>query len=247
VTSEYFDRWYADMVGSPRKDEIQQRHLGLPPDLLSTSLLGWEGLAEVVDALSLSPGKVLLDLACGRGGYGLEVAGRTGAHLVGVDFSGEAVRQAAEHGARLGRKADFRVGDLTATGLVDSSVDGVMCVDAVQFATEPAAVHREVRRVLRPGGRVALTTWEAVDPDDAQVPERLRRVDLRAGLLAAGFTDVSVLDRAAWRAGEQAMWQEAAALDPADDPALQAFHEEGVAATALFGRLRRVLGTATAP
>jgi hypothetical protein len=35
--AEYFDGWYADMIASPVKDEIQQRHLGLPPHLLSTS------------------------------------------------------------------------------------------------------------------------------------------------------------------------------------------------------------------
>jgi hypothetical protein len=44
--AEYFDGWYADMTGTPVKDEIQQRHLGLPPHLLSTSLLGWDGIAE---------------------------------------------------------------------------------------------------------------------------------------------------------------------------------------------------------
>ena len=77
--AEYFDGWYADMTASPVKDEIQQRHLGLPPRLLSTSLLGWEGIAEAVAALRLSPGDTLVDLACGRGGYGLEIAGRTGA------------------------------------------------------------------------------------------------------------------------------------------------------------------------
>ncbi len=38
-----FEGWYADIVGLPVKDEIQQCHLGLPPHLLSTSLLGWEG------------------------------------------------------------------------------------------------------------------------------------------------------------------------------------------------------------
>jgi hypothetical protein len=47
----YFDGWYADMATSPVKDEIQQRHLGLPPQLLSASLLGWEGIAEAVAAL----------------------------------------------------------------------------------------------------------------------------------------------------------------------------------------------------
>jgi hypothetical protein len=38
--AEYLDHWYADMTVSPAKDKIQQRHLGLPPRLLSTSALG---------------------------------------------------------------------------------------------------------------------------------------------------------------------------------------------------------------
>src|SRR5436305_1567666 len=54
LTATYFDGWYADMVGSEVKDGIQQRTLGLPPHLLSTSLLSWEGIAEVVEALGLT-------------------------------------------------------------------------------------------------------------------------------------------------------------------------------------------------
>jgi SAM-dependent methyltransferase len=235
------------MVTAPVKDEIEQRHLGLPPYVLSTSLLGWEGIAEVVDELRLSPGDTLLDLACGRGGYGLEIASRTGAHLVGVDFSAEAVRQAAEQAERLGRAADFRTGDLAATGLDPHSVTGVLCVDAIQFAEQPAAAYEEMRRVLVPGGRAVLTCWEPVDPADAGLPDRLRAVDLRGGLTGAGFAQVDVRERAAWRAAERAMWEEAAALDPGDDPALQSFHDEGVRTLEIFDRVRRVLAAATAP
>ncbi len=90
--AEYFDGWYADMTWSPVKDEIQRRHLGLPPHLLSTSLLYWDGIAEAAAGLCLFPGGTLVDLACGRGGYGLEIAPRTGVRLIGVDFSAEAVR-----------------------------------------------------------------------------------------------------------------------------------------------------------
>jgi len=90
--ARYFDGWYADMTGSPVKDRIKQRHLGLPPHLLSTSLLGWDGIAEAAAALRLSPGSTLVDLACGRGGYGLEIAARARARLVGIDFSAEAAR-----------------------------------------------------------------------------------------------------------------------------------------------------------
>ena len=48
---------------------------------------------------------------------------------------------------------------MTATGLDDASVDGIMWVDAGQFATDTTAACREMRRLLRPGGRAALTNW----------------------------------------------------------------------------------------
>jgi SAM-dependent methyltransferase len=246
-SAQYFDDWYAGIARSPVKDKIQQRHLGLPPYLLSTSLLSWEGIAEVTAALQLSRGDRLLDLACGRGGYGLEIAARTGAALVGVDFSAEAVRQAREQARRLGRTADFRVGNLAATGLDTGSVDGALCVDAIHFAPQPDAAYRELRRVLEPGGQAVLTCWEPVVPGDDRLLPRLRAVDLAAGLTDAGFSDVEVLDRPDWRAAERAMWEEARALDPGDDPALRAFHDEGVRMLDTFALLRRVVASATAP
>src|SRR5260370_27342967 len=95
--AEYFDGWYADMTTSPAKDEIQQRHLGLPPRLLSTSLLGWEGIAEAVAALRLPAGGTLVDLACGRGGYRLGSPAPPGAPPMGGGLSAHAVRPAREH------------------------------------------------------------------------------------------------------------------------------------------------------
>jgi hypothetical protein len=89
------------MLGSPVKDQIQQRHLGLPPGQLPTSLPGWDEIAEATAALRLLPGGTLVDLARGRGGYGLEIADRTGAWLIGVDFSAEALRRAREHARKL--------------------------------------------------------------------------------------------------------------------------------------------------
>ncbi|HET7387562.1 MAG TPA: class I SAM-dependent methyltransferase [Nocardioidaceae bacterium] len=240
----YFDAWYADMQADPGKDEIQRRHLGLPPELLSTSLLNWDGIAEVTAALRLSPGATVLDLACGRGGYGTEVARRRGSRLVGVDFSAAALQQASALSRSLGGR--FVVGRLEATGLRDRAVDSVMCVDAIQFADPPHAAYDEMLRVLKPGGRVVLTCWEAVDADD-DVPPRLRTVRMRNDLACAGFTEIEVRDRPDWRAAERAMWEEAAALDPKGDPALRSFHDEGVRSLATFGSLRRRMATATAP
>jgi SAM-dependent methyltransferase len=248
--ADYFDQWYADMASpavGPDKDEIQRRHLGLPRRLLSTSLLTWDGIADVLAALRLGPGNHLVDLACGRGGYGLELASRADARLTGVDFSAEAVRQARELAGRWGREATFLTADLTDTGLPDGTADAVLCVDAVQFPAEPAAAYSEIRRLLRPGGRVVLTCWEPVDRRDETLPARLRTVDLAGGLGGAGLVDVEVVERQDWRAVERAMWEEGAALDPGDDPTLRSFHEEGVRALAAWDGVRRVMASATAP
>jgi ubiquinone/menaquinone biosynthesis C-methylase UbiE len=137
----------------------------------------------------LKPGDALPSLACGRAGYGLAVTRGGGARLVGIDVSAEALAQAREQAARPGvADAGFRVGDLTASGLPDASADAVLCTDAIQFSDDPSAAYREIRRILKAGGRVALTCWEPVDRDDERLPVRLRRVDLTAGLAEAGFT-----------------------------------------------------------
>lgn len=243
----YFDTWYADMAGTSVKDEIHQRHLGLPPELLSTSLLTWQGIGEVADALALAPGDLLVDLACGRGGYGVELASRGPAQLVGIDFAPTALDVARAMAAARGIEADYRVGDLVATGLADGGADAVVVVDAIQFPADPDAAYREIARILRPGGRVVLTCWEPVDRDDPAITERLRRVDLRGGLERAGFVDVDVRERAEWREAERAMWTEAAALDPGDDPGLRSFHDEGVRVLPTFDRARRVMASAVRP
>jgi SAM-dependent methyltransferase len=90
----YFDRWYAAMVASPARDAIIARNLGLPSDLQDAGTLTWQGVAEVTDELRLPQDGLLLDIACGRGGYGIEVAQRAGTRLVGVDFSAVALEQA---------------------------------------------------------------------------------------------------------------------------------------------------------
>jgi SAM-dependent methyltransferase len=244
---EYWDGWYAGKAASPAVGEIMNRHLGLPPDLLA-GVIPAEAIPEITTELRLTPGDTLADLACGRAGYGLTIAKSTGARLAGIDVSAEALSAAREQAARLGvPNARFSVGNLTATGLPDGCADAVLCTDSIQFPDEPPAAYREVRRVLKPGGRVALTCWECVDREDERLSPRLRRVDLAAGLLAAGFTEVEVRERPAWRERERRIWEEAVTLDPEAGPGLRSFRDEAVSSMGRIDQLRRVLAVATAP
>jgi SAM-dependent methyltransferase len=247
--ASYFDRWYADMATSPTRDAIWAQGLGLPSELQSTGLLPWPGIAEVAQALRLPPDGRLGDLACGRGGYGIEVARRTGARLIGVDFSEVALAQARLSGARAlpDGRAEFRAGTLVATGLPGRSADGLMCVDAVQFGDPPLAALTEFRRVLARGGRVAVTCWELAGPPDDRVPARLHAVHLHRDLTEAGFTDVRVEDRPGWRAAERGLWQAIVAAPAGADESLRSAQAEGQRSLDTFDAVRRVFATATAP
>lgn len=251
MTVEHFDGWYAGMTEASKRDQIWQRLLGLPPELASTSLLSMSGLREIAGLLQLGADGVLLDLACGRGGYGLWLARETGCRLIGVDFSAVAVEDATRRVAGFGLegRAEFSVGELVATGLAEASVDAVLCVDAIQFASGAVpAVAAELGRVLRPGGPAVLTSWEARDRDDEALPPRVRDLDLASALPAGGLVDVSVLDRPDWHELEVSMWSEIMALDPEGDAGLKDAQEEGefVLGT-LLPRCRRVLATGRAP
>lgn len=244
----YFDQWYADMTVSPARDAIVNRTLGLPPELQSSSLLTWQGIAEMTQELRMPRDGLLLDLACGRGGYGIEIARRTGARLLGVDFSAVAVEQARSSSERLlpAGRSEFQIGTLLSTGLPPGAADGVMCVDAVQFAEPPLAAMVEFRRLLAPGGRLVLSCWEAADASDERVSARIRAVNLRRDLPAAGFVDVHVHEKPEWREAERAMWQEADAAPPDSDAAVESLRSEGRRSLDTWDSLRRMFATATA-
>lgn len=200
-------------------------------------------------ALRLGPGQTLVDLACGRGGYGTEVARRTGVRLVGLDFAAYAVTVASQNvkpGGLYGR-ACFGVGDYTAVGLRDHSADAVMCIDAIQFSDPPLAVLRECRRILVRGGRLAVTAWEPTGLLDERLPERTRRMNLVRDLAEAGFEEVEVTEKPDWYAAERALWEAALQADAAGDPALVSLQEEATRSLATFGIKRRVFAAAAAP
>jgi SAM-dependent methyltransferase len=244
MDAEGFDKWHAHVSASDAHAELNQRTLGLPASLDSNGLVPWTGIDDVVHELALAAGDLLVDLGCGRGGYGLEIARRTGARLIGIDFSSTAIERAQERAT--GSDAEFRVGNLTASGLPDHAAAAVVSLDSMQFAEPYAAGLRECRRLLVPGGRVVLSGWEALEREDEGIPPRLRH-DIGAELTSAGFEGVTVTDQPAWRAVERQRWAVVLDIDPAGDPGLEALRREATSVVTWLERSRRVLAVGSAP
>jgi ubiquinone/menaquinone biosynthesis C-methylase UbiE len=201
----------------------------LPVEIEPFSFVSVGLLEHLAAALALAPGRLLVDLACGRGGPGMWLARASGAGLVGVDFSAVAVGQATRRAGTFGLadRARFVVGDLAATGLADAVADAVVCVDAMHFATDLAAAAAEALRILRPGGRLVLTNWQPRSPGDARLPARLRDRAWRPTLESAGFHDVTVEARPEWHEVYTRVYRTAlGAGDPHGDPGLAYLQDE---------------------
>jgi SAM-dependent methyltransferase len=112
----------------------------------------------VFDRTNVGRGTRLLDIGCGTG-LAAQLAAQLGAHVSGLDASeAELViaRERVPHG-------DFRCGDMEALPYADVSFDVVTGFNALQFAEDPLSALREAKRVVKPGGSVAMVAWGRVE------------------------------------------------------------------------------------
>jgi ubiquinone/menaquinone biosynthesis C-methylase UbiE len=121
--------------------------------------------AWMIDALDPQPGQTLLELAAGTGDTGLLAAEliEPGGTLISSDFSPQMLQVAQRRAEELGiRNVRFKQIDAdTSIDIEAGSIDGVLCRWGYMLMADPENALRETRRVLRPGGRVALAAWAA--------------------------------------------------------------------------------------
>lgn len=130
----------------------------------------------MVEQLDLQPGQRVLELACGPGDTGFLAAElvRPGGSLIATDGS-EAMLGVARGRARdLGvTNVEFKRIELEWIDLPTASVDAILCRWALMLIADPAAALQEARRVLRPGGKIALAVWDLAERNPwATIPTR---------------------------------------------------------------------------
>ena len=130
--------------------------------MIEDAFLAARSVDDYADFLTphLSPDSHVLDLGCGTGALALGLAARTG-RVTGLDTDVDDLVEARAHADRLGiTNAEFREGSAYAVGLPDDQVDVVFAHSLLEALERPADALREMVRVLRPGGMLAVASVE---------------------------------------------------------------------------------------
>lgn len=161
---------------------------------------------EIIEALGITADSHVLDLGSGLGGPARTLAELTGCTITGIDLTPEfcEVATALSEWTGLSGRTRFAVGDATATGLPDATVDAALTVHVAMNISDKHALYAEAFRVLRPGGRFVVYDvlqgegGDVVYPvpwaEDSSTSFLATPDDMRELLAAAGFEVVSEVD-----------------------------------------------------
>lgn len=171
---------------------------------------------RTVDRLRLNPGARVLDVCCGSGASAIpaaEIVGPSGS-VIGVDLAENLLQLARTKAEQRGlANVEFRSGDMTNLPFEEGDFDAVICVFGIFFVPDMHVALHELKRVLRTGGTLAITTWGPglFEPANSAFWNSIRDVrpdlhkgfnpwdriseveDVRALFAAAGFTESDVV------------------------------------------------------
>ncbi|MGA8657459.1 MAG: methyltransferase domain-containing protein [Chthoniobacterales bacterium] len=176
---------------------------------------------RTVDCLPLISGMAVLDVCCGMGASAIPAAERVGpdGQVIAVDLAEKLLDKGSQRATELGlTNIEFRRADLESLSFPDRAFDAVLCVFGIFFVTDLQGAVRELWRLVRPNGLLAITIWGRglFEPADGIFWEAVRREDpalyrsikpwskifepdpLRALLLECGVSDPEVVAEPGW-------------------------------------------------
>ena len=160
---DFYTRYYAAIAAGRAYAEFCERAYGRD--------LGQHGFADMaqIDALlgeiHLAPGDRVLDLGCGNGGIAEYISDSTGAHVTGLDFIPEAIRQAQERTAAKRSRLAFVTGDLRDLDFPAGSFHALISIDTLYF-TELDRSIPQMAALLAPRGQMAIFYSHGADPEN---------------------------------------------------------------------------------
>ncbi|HXD42965.1 MAG TPA: class I SAM-dependent methyltransferase [Ramlibacter sp.] len=166
----HYDVFYQELVGplQPLAQFDARTGLNWASGLGCTSFIRKDDCrrhCKVLDCALRRPGsKLIVELGCGLGGYGVHLARRFDADLLGIDVSTVAVRLAQDEAAKsdIAERLRFKKANIERTGLPSGCAAAIVAIDSIYLLRNRPAVASEITRLLRPGGILIATMFETM-------------------------------------------------------------------------------------
>ena len=159
---DFYDNFYRATAASAAHSEFCTRVFGL--DLCQHGFADVAQLDALIAAAQLGSDQHVLDLGCGTGLIAEYLSDRSSAHVTGLDYVPDAIRQACERTRAKADKLDFVVGDINALALPPSTYDMIVSIETIYFSNDYAATIAALAAALRPGGRLAFLYSHGREP-----------------------------------------------------------------------------------
>lgn len=160
---DFYTRYYTAIKNSPAYDTFCQRVFGE-----NYAQHGFSDMSQVnslLAFLNLRPGDCVLELGCGSGGISAYIAEQTGAHLTGIDFIPEAIRQAKFRYRSRQKTLNFQVMDIGRLDFPAESFDSLISIDSLYF-TDIFSTIEKMAGILRAEGHMGIFYSHGASPEN---------------------------------------------------------------------------------
>ncbi len=161
-------------------------------NLLQFNAMDMKQLNKMLDSLSLNNDDLVLDLGCGLGKVAEYISNKTGARVVGIDFSIKAIEWAKSQIQARNEKLEFQVGNISNLDFPQSTFDAIISIDTLYFVDDLDKTINEMKKILKPKGQMGIFYAQYRDLDEPIELLKAEKTKVGKALLKNGLSFSSI-------------------------------------------------------